>query len=300
MKAFEQPGASAWDGNPTGNSIAKYAMIPADHKRKILPLSKIIEISAKSDADPGGGLGKFQSFDDLEGSWSGAHANFLSSLSEEETVDLLKVSRRIDFKSRDQVFCAGDRSNNVFIVAAGCIRLFQVSPTGKEMILWFSFPGEIFGIAELWSGSDREIYAVANEVSLVYSIRRSEFAEFMGTHPEAAMRVIGILSARVRALGHALVGLATDNVETRIARLLMRFAEVSSGTLCSDGLMDGELCVNVRLTHQDIANLIGASRQTVTSSLTNLRKRGIVRMVNHHTHIIQPDHLRHMLELATV
>ena len=54
--------------------------------------------------------------------------------------------------------------------------------------------------------------------------------------------------------------------------------------------------MNVRLTHQDIANLIGASRQTVTSTLTHLRKRGAVRTVNQHIHIVRPDHLRQLLE----
>ncbi len=112
------------------------------------------------------------------------------------------------------------------------------------------------------------------------------------------MKAIGILSARVRALGHALVGLASDNVETRIARLLVRFAAVSSGTRCCAGSSEGELCVNVRLTHQDIANLIGASRQTVTTTLVHLRKQGAVRMVEHHIHIVRPDHLRRLLELA--
>ncbi len=238
--------------------------------------------------------------DDLRGSWSDAHADFLSSLSEEETAGLLKIARRVELKPRGQLFRAGDRSNDVFIVADGCIRLFQVSSTGKETILWFSFPGEIFGIAELWSGSDREIYAEANEATRVYSIRRSDFAEFLGTHPEVSMRAIGILSARVRTLGHAMVGLATDNVETRIARLLLRFAAVSSVRPCDD-TGDGaehELCVNVRLTHQDVANLIGASRQTVTSTLTVLRKRGTLRAVNQHFHIIQPERLRRALELG--
>lgn len=239
-----------------------------------------------------------RSLDELGDSWSDAHANFLSRLSYTETRDLLKFSRRLDLKPRDQLFRAGDSSNDVYIVAGGCIRLFQVSSTGKETILWFSFAGEIFGIAELCSGSDREIYAVANEASQVYSIKRSDFAAFLGTHPEVAMRAIGILSARVRTLGHALVGLASDNVETRIARLLVRFAAVSSVRSCCADRLDGELCVNVRLTHQDIANLIGASRQTVTTTLALLRKRGTVRMANHHIHIMQPDHLRRMLELG--
>ena len=239
----------------------------------------------------------FSNIDDGGDVWSDAHANFLSSLSQEETQDLLKCSRHLNLKSRDHLFRAGDRSGDVYIVAGGCIRLLQVSSTGKETILWFSFPGEIFGMAELLRGSDRQIYAVANEATQVYSIRSKDFTNFLGKHPEAAMKAIGILSARVRALGNALIGLASDNVETRIARLLVRFAAVSSGAQCCKGSTDGELCVNVRLTHQDIANLIGASRQTVSSTMAHLRKLGVVRTVNQHIHIVQPDHIRHLLGL---
>jgi len=243
------------------------------------------------------GSSDFPGIDDEGDAWADAHANFLSSLSGPETRDLLKCSRHLDLKSRDHLFRAGDRSNDVYIVAGGCIRLFQVSPSGKETILWFSFPGEIFGMAELWRGSDRQIHAVANEATQVYSIRRKDFTNFLGTHPEAAMKAIGILSARVRALGHVLVGLASDNVETRVARLLMRFAAVSSGSRCYAGSSEGELCVNVRLTHQDIANLIGASRQTVSSTLAHLRRIGAVRTVNQHIHIVQPDQMRRLLGL---
>lgn len=240
----------------------------------------------------------FFSIDDGGDAWSDAHANFLSSLSEAETGDLMKCTRRLDLKSRAHLFHAGDRSNDVYIVAGGCIRLFQISSTGKETILWFSFPGEIFGMAELWRGSGRQIHAVANEPTQVYSISRRDFTNFLGAHPEAAMKAIGILSARVRAFGHVLVGLASENVETRISRLLMRLAAASSGTRRCADFSEGELCVNVRLTHQDIANLIGASRQTVTTTLVNLRRQGTLSMVNHHIHIVRPDHLRHLLELG--
>lgn len=233
--------------------------------------------------------------DDGDIAWSDAHANFLSSLSQEETQDLLTRSRSLMLKPREHLFQAGDPSKDVYIVAEGCIRLFQVSPTGKETILWFNFPGELFGMAEIWSGSQRQAYAVTNEATRVYSIRRQDFIKFLGAHPEAAMKAIGILSARVRALGHTLGGLASDNVETRIARLLMRFAAISCGFCCSAGANDEELCVNVRLRHQDIANLIGASRQTVTTTLLQLRKLGAVRMVDHHIHIVQADHLRCLL-----
>ena len=240
---------------------------------------------------------EFAGLDEGEIDWSNAHANFLSSLLPRETQDLLQFARRLELKSRDQLFGAGDRSDNVYIVAKGCIRLLQVSSTGKETILWFNFPGELFGMAELWSGNQRQVYAIANEPSEVYSIQRQDFTRFLGAHPEAAMKAIGILSARVRALGHILVGLASDNVETRIARLLIRFAAISSGTPCAAETTNGELCVNIRLTHQDIANLIGASRQTVTTTLAHLRKIGAARTVSQHIHIMQPNQLRQLLEL---
>ena len=224
--------------------------------------------------------------------WSNAHANFLSSLSARETEDILARSRLTRLKTRDRLFRVGDPSDDVYIVAEGCVRLVQVSPTGQETILWLNFPGELFGMAEFWSGSQRQVDAIANEPTSVYLIHRQDFIQFLGDHPEAAMKAIGILSARVRAMGQTLGGLASDNVDTRIARLLLRFATISFETRCNTAADNGELCVNVRLRHQDIANLIGASRQTVTTSLLRLRKLGAVRMVDRHIHIVQADRLR--------
>ncbi len=234
--------------------------------------------------------------DELDGSWSDAHANFLSSLSDLETDSLLRVARKKSLAPKDLLFRAGDQSSDFYVVAEGSVRLFQVAPDGKEMILWLSFPGEIFGIAELLSGSNREIYAEANENAVVYAVKREDFARFIGDHPEAAMRAIGILSARVRSLGHALVGLATDNVETRIARLLMQFAQVASNASSPRTDQNGELRVNVPLTHQDIANLIGASRQTVTTTLAELRKAGVLRSVERYIHIVDRKRLGQILD----
>lgn len=228
--------------------------------------------------------------------WSNAHANFLSSLLPEETRDLLRYSNRLILKSRDYLFTAGDQSENVYLVADGCIRLVQTSVAGKETILWFNFPGELFGMAELWSGSQRQIHAIANQPSQVYAIKREDFVKFLGDHPEAAMKAIGILSARFRALGQTLVGLTSDNVETRVARLLIRLAAISLDSRCEKSQGSAELCVNVRLTHQDIANLIGASRQTVSTTLAHFKKQGTVRVEGHHMHISQPDVLHYLIE----
>ena len=160
------------------------------------PLEKVLSVLGASVANTIPGFPSHGESVDDDIAWSAAHANFMSTLTPEETGDLLNYSRLLTLKSRQALFQAGDQANDVYLVAAGCIRLFQVSPTGKETILWFNFPGELFGIAEIWSRSQRQVYAVANEASRVYCLRRQDFIRFLGAHPEAALTAIGILSRR--------------------------------------------------------------------------------------------------------
>lgn len=236
----------------------------------------------------------------MDRAWADAHADFLSSLSPEETDALLDCARVVELAQRDLLFGAGDPSDTVYIIGSGCIKLYQLSPGGKEIILWFSFKGEIFGVAELLTGADREIYAQANVDSEVLAVSQKDFLDFLRAHPEASMRAIGILSSRVRTLGSVLVDLATDDVETRLSRLLLRFAALAAHSPCGLKRDDGEVCLNVRLTHQDIANVIGASRQTVTSTLAVMRRNGVIRTLDQHIHIVRPENLRRVVEPINV
>lgn len=234
--------------------------------------------------------------EDGDVSWLDAHADFLASLSQAERDALLRRSRLLVLKTHDRLFQAGDVSGDVYIVADGCIRVSQVTPKGKETIIWLNFKGEIFGIADLLHGQHRQICAEANQATRVYAIRRQEFTQFLGDCPEAAMKAISILSARVRSLGCALAGHASDNVETRIACLLMRFAVVLAKDRCGVRIEPSEVCINVRLRHQDIASLIGSSRQTVTTTLRHLCNIGVIRMVDRHIHVMKPDHFHNLIE----
>ncbi len=236
----------------------------------------------------------------MEDALSSAHADFLSALGPKETTALLGRAEVIKLERRETLFEVGDSARAVFIVSKGCIKLYQIAPDGKEVILWFSFPGEIFGLAELLSGAEREITAQANVASEIYAIRQPEILEFLRSYPEASLRAIGILSARVRTLGNSLVNLASDDVETRLVRLLLRMAAICVREPCSHPPANGGLCINVSVTHQDIASQIGASRQTVTSILTGLKRRGVIETVDRHFHVLQPDQLRRIAELDSL
>jgi CRP/FNR family transcriptional regulator len=236
----------------------------------------------------------------MEQTWNTAHANFLSSLSKGEFEGLLARASRVRLAKGAHVFEMGDAAGEIYIVSLGCIGLYQMSPGGKEIILWFAFPGELFGVAESMRKVTREISAVARIDSEVLAIAYEDFVRFLRAHPEVALRAIGILSARIRTLGSALVELTADDVETRLVRLLLRFSAGSLPPPCPAARTGAEVCVNVDLTRSDIANLIGASRQTTTTLLARLQRQGIIRPVRRHIHIMDAEPLRSICEEAAV
>ena len=229
----------------------------------------------------------------MNDAFTNAHADFLSYLSEQETGALLSCARRIHLEKNQSIFNVGDISGTVYIVSKGCIKLFRLTPDGKEVIFWLSFPGEIFGLAELFNEVDREISAEANMASEILAISRADILRFFRSYPEAAMRAICILSGRLRSLEYSLINLATEDVETRLLRLLLRLSAVSKP--CAMASSDDEICINYPLTHQDIANQIGASRQTVSSTLARLKRRGVIEVTQRHIHI--PNRAKMIREL---
>lgn len=232
----------------------------------------------------------------MEESWKTAHADLLAALSSQEMAGLFRCARRRCIARGAPVFEVGDEAGEIFIVSSGCIKLYQLSPGGKEIILWFAFPGEIFGVAECMRGVPREISAAGKIASEILAIDRKDFVEFLRSHPEAALRAIGILSARVRTLGSSLVELSADDVETRIVRLLLRFSAGSLRPPCSASRRPGEVCMNLDLTRTDMASLVGATRQTVTTMLVRLQRDGIVRAVGRHLHLPEPARLTLMCD----
>ncbi|MGI9464136.1 MAG: Crp/Fnr family transcriptional regulator [Aestuariivirgaceae bacterium] len=231
----------------------------------------------------------------MDQAWATAHSNFLSSLSPEEFSALTARAKRTSYQKHDQIFSAGDSANAIYIVTEGSVKLYQLSPGGKEIILWFGFSGELFGIAEAVRRVEREIFAAANVDCEVLVLSERNFVAFLRDYPEAAMRAIGILSARVRELGFLFADLAADDVETRLIKQLLRFAAGALPAPC-DSRSGDEVCLNIELTHTDLANLIGATRQTVNSTLASLRRRGLVILIDRHIHIVDSDRFSQLLE----
>lgn len=208
-----------------------------------------------------------------------APANFLAELAADDAEALTAIGVVQQYGKSDFVFRSGALGSNVHFLRSGKIKIHQLSPLGREVILWFCFPGEIFGLAEVARGGGRVVNAQACEYSEVMTVAQEKFKDFLRDHPRVAMLSMQVLSSRLRLLGDMFVNLVADDVNTRIAKLILRLS-ARYGTRIGK-----EVFLNIPLTHQEIADMVGTSRQTATSALSALKRQGVLSIDNHRIHI---------------
>jgi CRP/FNR family transcriptional regulator len=208
-----------------------------------------------------------------------APSNFLAQLDARDAAGLRAIATVHHYNKGDFVFHSGAPGNNVYFLRSGKIKIHQLSPVGREVILWFCFAGEIFGLAEVARGGGRAVNAQACEASEVLAVSQDKFTEFLDHHPQVAKLSMQVLSARLRVLGEMFVNLVADDVNTRIGKLILRLS-ARYGTRVGK-----EVFLNIPLTHQEIADMVGTSRQTVTSTLSALKRQGVLSIDNHRIHI---------------
>lgn len=207
-------------------------------------------------------------------------SDFMARLSATDRDDLRRLTACRSVARGELIFKVGSAGDNVYFIESGRIKIYHLSPTGKEILLWFCFPGEIFGLAEVCHGGGRQVCAGACEASQLLSIRQESFKTFLEGHPAAALLVNDVLAGRLRNLGNLIKSLVVSDVDERVAQLLVRLAATHGRRMPNGGVM-----LDIRLTHQEMANMIGTTRQSVTSALNALKRSGMLDVQDHHIFI---------------
>jgi CRP/FNR family cyclic AMP-dependent transcriptional regulator len=159
----------------------------------------------------------------------------------------------------------GDRSDSIFIIVAGRVKVYLHNRDGREIVLNTHGPGEYFGEMVLDEGP-RSASVVTLEPSRFLVISKAAFRTFLSGHPDFAMKLINRLMRRIRALTDNVGSLALLDVYGRVARLLMELAVER----------DGRLVVEDRLTQKDIGDRVGASREMVSRIFKDLVAGGYI------------------------
>src|SRR5258707_4765350 len=187
-----------------------------------------------------------------------------SSFPEDQLRMLAAVVTRKSATRSTIVMAGGDATDSLYIVLAGRLKVMMSDADGKEVILSILGRGEFFGEMGLIDDSPRSASVVAIESCELLSITKRDFKKCLAENFEMAMAVMRGLVRRLREADRKIGSLALLDVYGRVARLLLDMSET----------VDGEKVVTKRLPKQDIAKMIGASREMVSRVMKDLQMDG--------------------------
>jgi CRP-like cAMP-binding protein len=163
-----------------------------------------------------------------------------------------------------------DPPDTIYLIKKGRVKLSRYSASGREHVLALLEPGEIYGERAL--GGATAVHCEAFEDTLICVLSLRDFEELLRAKPDLALRVIRALAQRLRRAEEEIENFAFRDVPGRLSVLLVRLAEAGA----EPGSSAHERRLVLRLTHQDLANMIGATRETVTNVLNRFRDMGLI------------------------
>jgi CRP-like cAMP-binding protein len=176
------------------------------------------------------------------------------------------------FPRRGLVYAPAEQGQYVLVVASGRVKIKDVTPDGKETIIAFVEEGELFGELALLDGEPRREYAEAVADSEVLALPRDDVLWLMAARPDVALSITKLIGLRRRRVENRLRNLLFRPSRERLLLILQELTE-------SHGDRDGDCCtIRLPLSHQDLAGLIGVTRETVTVALGRLQAEGLVRV----------------------
>ena len=155
-------------------------------------------------------------------------------------------------------------------MAAGKIRIFKLSSSGREQILAVEGPGSSFAELPVFDGGNYPAAASALEDTEVLFVSRKDFQNFCREHPEVALKVIAVVGSRLRRLVGIIEELSFTTVRQRLIALILRLAQ-AGGVRSSEGIR-----IELAKSHQDLAAELGTVRELVSRNLSRLQAEGFL------------------------
>ncbi len=190
-------------------------------------------------------------------------------LSPQERERAIASCIRKQYRRGERVFSTGDPPEFIYLLVAGHVNLMELEENGSERILHIFRPGDIFGEI-LFSVERRPFDAIAVDEARIAIMSKATFLEFQRTSPTWALNFIRLLSDRLITAERDLAALARTWTRPRLVHLLLKLAD-TLGRETPQGAL-----ITVPVTHEALANMIGASRVRVTSTLSQLAREGLI------------------------
>lgn len=195
-----------------------------------------------------------------------------SGLDPDELTRIAAYARSLRKARGEFIYMPGDRAEHVYILRQGRVKLSVLSESGKEIAIDVIQPGEIFGEFALVDEAPRSNMAQALDDILMWVFSKHDFTRLIASQPKLALSYIRLVGDRRRRMEKKLSDITSKAVSARVCELLHDIS--TSAAEAETGATD----YLVPLTHHDVASLIGAARQTTTTVLNDLERRGIIEL----------------------
>jgi CRP/FNR family transcriptional regulator len=205
-----------------------------------------------------------------------------SGLNDDELRELANLAIERSYTSNQFIFWDGDTPEWFYIIAEGKVKVIKYSSSGREFIIAFFGPGEIFGEVAVFENKPYPASAQAATETKVVGIKREDLLSFLISNPQVALRIINVLGGRLRDAQSRLRDFAGERVEQRLASVLL--------------MLSSKLGLTLPFTRQEIADMVGTTTETAIRVMSHLKDRGIINSVRGKVTIVDEEKLRLLSE----
>jgi CRP/FNR family transcriptional regulator len=208
-----------------------------------------------------------------------------ATLSEEEFKTLEPIFQVKNYRKNQVIFLEEETGNYMYIVLAGKVKVTKTTASGKETILAIHQVGDFFGEMALLDGRTSPATVSAMEDCRIAAIHHNDFSRRLMSNDKVVRQIIQVLCSRLRQVWSQVQELSYSTADDRIKAGILQLSR-------KHGVQDARgIIIDLKITHQELAELVGTSRETVTRTLARLQKKGILHLENRRIILLKPKEL---------
>lgn len=211
---------------------------------------------------------------------------FFEGLPSDQINDLAMIATENLYKRGENIFSEGEKANGFYVVGTGRIKVFKLSPEGREQILHIFGPGEVFGEVPVFEGKRFPASADAMEKSRILFFPIDSLISIIVKNPAIALNMLAVLSMRLRRFTSLIDDLSLKEVPGRLAKHFLYLSEQNRGT--------GEFELNI--TKGQLASLLGTIPETLSRILTRMSEQGLIELDGRKIKILDDEGIEELAE----
>lgn len=220
--------------------------------------------------------------------WYLERFRLLDVLTADQRQHVHESTQMLEVKRGARLYLPGDPSDQIFLLKSGVIKIASVMRDGREVILAFLNPGDIFGELAVVDDSPRDHLAEAYEDCVICAMNRELMTRLIREVPEIGFQITKLIGLRLKTLRLRVEELLCKSAHARVAQALIDFGE-QHGIADADGMV-----IPLRLSQGDLGRLVGLSRETVNGILQEWREQGLVEADRRSIRLRSPEKLKEL------